>query len=240
MRSIRTKIITAFSIILFVLTTLIFVVVFIDLNLVDRYKQSNDIIVYEQSLKKDVVLLSENGYNAFKSHDYSQYDKSLDGVIQTESILDERLSGKSINNDTKLAYRSLKNSLNAVIDIINNARDNLEKTGDIVGISVAFTDANSKFSYVEQNVDSLLVLEAINISVTTKDIESIQNFVTPIIILVIFLVFIGLIIYSISFARKITDPIITLSKTAENIINGNTDIRVSKKLLEEKDELGIL
>jgi methyl-accepting chemotaxis protein len=240
MNSIKTKIILAFSLILFILAVLVTSIVLVEFNLVDRYKKSNETIIYEQTLKTDVSLLAEYGYNAFKTHDYDQYNAKLSEVNKTESILNTRLSDNSISDETKLAYRSLKNSLNTVVGIISNAKTKLERSGDIVGISAAFTDANNKFEFVKQNINDLLIIETSNISNTTQEITKIQTVVRPAVVISIIVIFFILIIFSLFFARSITDPIIILSKTVEDIISGKTNIKVKNELLERPDEIGSL
>jgi len=48
------------------------------------------------------------------------------------------------------------------------------------------------------------------------------------------------VVFSFIFAKRLTDPIINLSKTANRITEGNLKLKVNRKLLRRKDEIGIL
>jgi len=240
MRSIRTKIITAFLIVICVTIVLIVSIIIINVSLENRYKQINQNIIYEQQLKDNIWFLVEDIYNALKSNDYIDYDKRLAEIRAEESILDVQFADPSVNEETKLDYRSVKNSLNAVIDLTESTRKSFESTGNISGISNIFTDASTKFDFVKQNTTDLLFAEVKNIANTTQDIQKIQNLLTPIALIILFLSSLGLTIFSILFARKITKPLISLSTIAKGIIDGNTDLSVAENLLKRKDEIGSL
>src|ERR1035437_4989249 len=153
MNSIRNKIISAFALVIVVFVILVTITVAIEFGLVSKYNNTNVIIIHEQSLKTDISLLAEYGYNAFKTGDYKQYDSKLNEVNSHISILDTYMADKITNNETSLAYRSLKNSLNIVVKNFNDVRIQLEKSGSIIGISSGFSEASSQFDFVKSNID---------------------------------------------------------------------------------------
>ena len=71
MNSIKSKIILAFSAIVFIFVSLIAVVFFVNYNLTDSYKKISDNIGYEQSLRDSVLNLIEISYNSFNTNDYT-------------------------------------------------------------------------------------------------------------------------------------------------------------------------
>lgn len=241
MRSIRTKIITTFLTLVFV--TFIFIVssVVVNINLLDRYNQINENIVYEQQLKDEVWLLVEDSYNALKSGDFTQYNKRLDNIKSIEKILDVNFDKPDINKESRLAYRSVKNSLNSVIDLTEkNIQRQKGNQQNILGISEIFSEAAVKFEFVKETINDLLFVEIKNIAETSKNIQNTQLIFVPLVIVIVLVGSIILIIFSIVFSRKITDPLISLSSIAKSISDGNTDILISKGLLEREDEIGSL
>jgi len=240
MKSIKAKIISAFLLVIFVAIILTTSIIVINLGVINRYKQINQNIIYEQQLKNNIWLLVEDVYNALKSNDYTGYSQRLSQIKTEEGILDIQFALPSANEETKLDYRSVKNTLSAIIDLTDQSKKNFEANGTIVGISDIFQEASADFNFVEQDTADLLFAEAENIANTAKDIQKIQNILTIIVLTTLFLSSIFLIIFAIIFAQKITDPLIKLSIVAKKIIDGNFEINVEERLLKRKDEIGSL
>jgi len=240
MKSIKAKIIAAFLLVIFITVLLTGSIITINLSLINRYKQINQNIVYEQALKDNIWLLVEDIYNAFKSNDYTGYEQRLSQIRADENLLDTQFALPSANEETKLDYRSVKNTLNVIIALTDQSKKSFETTGSIVGISDIFQEASTDFSFVEQNTTDLLFAETKNIVAITQNIQNIQNILLPIVFAVLFLVSFGLILFSIIFARRITNPLTRLSVIAKKIIDGNLDIVVEDSLIKRKDEIGSL
>ncbi|MFA6341048.1 MAG: ATP-binding protein [Candidatus Paceibacterota bacterium] len=238
--SIFKKINAALLLIIFTETLFLVSIVTASLVLQNKYRQINENIVYEQSIKNDIWFLVEDSYNGFKAHDYTNYYDRLNKIKETEKILDSRFALPSANLETKIAYRSVKNSLNAIIKVVEDAKKNWEENGEIIGISNAFQEAGIKFEFVKQNVTDLIFAETDNIARTSQDIDDLQSFWTPVIIGLMILLAAVLITFSFIFSKRITDPLIGLSKIAESIVKGNFKLDVGKDLLERKDEIGTL
>jgi len=240
MRSIRTKIITAFLFVIGIAAILIAAIIAVNLNLVSRYQQINQNIVYEQELKDNISLLVEDIYNAFKSNDYTSYDARLAQIRAEEALLDVQFAGPSANEETRLDYRSVKNALDSVIAVTESAKQSVQETGTINGISDIFAETATKSDFVNQDVADLLFAEAKNIANTTQDIIRTQNLLTPMIVIILCLSSLILIIFSVFFARRITDPLVRLSTIATAVINGDLTLSVGNALLKRKDEIGSL
>ena len=240
MNSIKSKIILAFSAIVFIFVSLIAVVFFVNYNLTDSYKKISDNIGYEQSLRDSVLNLIEISYNGFNTNDYTLYYQKLYSVNQIESNLDVIFSLNTTNKETKLAYRSVKNSLKTVIDSVEKTKSDLIKNGGITGVSKSYQETISQFEYVKQNINNLLVLEAKNIASSTQEINNAQYFLTKIILGVIIFIILSIIILVLIFLRSITRPIVYLSEISKKISAGDLNIVVDKQLIEENNEIGHL
>lgn len=240
MRSIRTKIIAALFFVICISISLIISIIVINENLLSRYRKINQNIIYEQELKDNIWFLVEDSYNAFKSNDYTAYNKRLNDIKKTENILDTSFADPSVDKQTKLIYRGVKNSFDAVIQIIDKTKSDFDARGNIVGISDIFSKALVKFDFVKQNTTDLILAETKNIAKTTIDIQKVQNALTPIILGVLIIISLFLIIFSFVFANSIVKPLISLSQIAKSITEGNLTKDIPNDLLEKKDEIGSL
>lgn len=240
MKSIKNKIASAFLAVAIMMMAIIAFIIVANFNLLNNYKQINENIVYEQELKDGVLILIEESYKSFSANDYSNYDKKLANLRNIENNLDLRFAEASIDKETKLSYRSIKNSLNSVIDEMNKIKENRKKEGSISGISKSFQSSVEKFDFVKQNISDLLILEARNIAKVTQEIQKKQAQLAIFSGLVVFVATLFLLIFAVIFSRKITKPITNLSLAAERISNGDLSLIIEGGLLERKDELGSL
>jgi len=240
MYSIRSKITTAFIAIVTVMILMVVFIIAINSSLLSEYKKINENIIYEQNLKDNVWLLIEENYKGFTSSDYSKYDAKLIDVRKIESNLDLRFSDPSIDKEIKLAYRSTKNSLNVVINNIEEIKKNNKNVGSISNLTSSFNQSVSDFEFVKQNISDLLILETKNIANLTLEIEKKQTSLYFFVFFTIFFVIFMLSIFLVIFSKKITKPITDLSDIAQKISNGNLSLKIDKSLLDRKDEIGIL
>jgi len=240
MYSIRSKIITAFIAIVTVMVLMVVFIIAINSSLLNEYKKINENIIYEQNLKDNVWLLIEENYKGFTSSDYSKYDAKLIDVRKTESNLDLRFSDPSIDKEIKLAYRSTKNSLNVVINNIEEIKKNNKNVGSISNLTSSFNQSVSDFEFVKQNISDLLILETKNIANLTLEIEKKQTSLYFFVFSIIFFVILMLSIFLVIFSKKITKPITDLSEIAQKISNGNLSLKIDKSLLNRKDEISTL
>ena len=237
MKSIKTKIIAAFLVVIIIMIAIVASVLVINFNLLNKYKQVNENIVYEQELRDSVLRLIEESYQGFNTGDYTSYNSIAGKIKNIESKLDTIFSQPGVNTETKLAYRSTKNSLSVVISNIEEIQNG---KSSILGLSDSFQSSIAKFEFVKQNISDLLVLETKNIATITQDIGNQQSKITIFVGLIILLVTFLLIILSLAFSRKITKPIINLSLFAKKISEGDLSLSMDKSLLENGDEMGSL
>lgn len=240
MKSIRNKITLAFIVVITIMIMMVATIVIVNFNLLNKYKMINENIVYEQELKDDVLTLIEESYSGFNANDYSIYNTKLKEIRSLENNLDIRFGGIDIDGETRLSYRSVKNSLNTVIDEIEDIKKRQNEEGAISYITTSFQDSISKFEFVKSNISDLLIVETKNIAKITQEINKKQSLLISLISLSIVLTSVILLIFAFIFSRKITKPITRLSEAASRISDGDLSMIINKELLERKDEMGSL
>lgn len=240
MNSIKSKIIIAFLAIVFIFASLLAFVFVVNYNLTNGYKAIDNNIILEQSLKDDVLSLIGTSYNSFNTNDYSQYYTQLYKVKTTEDKLDLIFNSSSVDNETKLAYRSLKNSLTTVLGSVEKTKADLVKNGGIVGISKFYQDTISQFEYVKKNIDNLLISETKNIAKTTISINSAQDFLTKLTSIIAILTVLLILFLILIFSNSITKPIFYLYEVSKKITAGNLDIIIDENIKNENNEIGHL
>lgn len=240
MKSIRIKITLALTIIIAIMIMIITAVIVANFSFLNQFKKINENIVLEQELKSNVWTLLEEGYAGFNTDDYSKYDLRVKSIRDIESKLDLLMSDKNVNQEIQLSYRSIKNSLNVVMDSIEQIKDNYNKQGSIEGISVIFQDSVEKFEFVKQNITNLLILETENIAVINQSIQKEQNLMIFYVTIIVLIITLLLLIFSFIFSKRITSPIIDLSLVAKKISEGDMSVSIDKKLAENQDETGSL
>ena len=240
MKSIKTKITLAFIVVIAIMIMIMATIVIVNFSLLNKYKIINENIVYEQELKDKILLLIEESYKSFNANDYSVYNTKLIEIRSIENNLDIRFSGPDMNSETKLSYRSVKNSLNTVIDEIEKIKNYQNKEGGISYLTTSFQDSMNKFEFVKSNISDLLIIETKNIARVTQEINKKQTLIIFLVSLSMLFATVFLLMFAFIFSKKITRPIIALSEAASRISRGDLSMIINKELLERKDELGSL
>ena len=237
MISIKTKIVSSLLILILVMVGLMTTLILINNNLLNRYKEINSNIVYEQALKDAIWDMVEDCYNDFKTGDFTNYENDLKTISELQTILDTKTKS---NKDTYAAYIGLKNSLTAVIDDVAVAKSTWESSGGTEGSTSFFETAGKKFEIVKTSTTGLIFAEVQNIATVSKDIQRIQSTLNIFTIILSVSITLLAIIYSLYFSKKITDPLVSLSMITKDIAAGNLSLSVDSKILNLKDEIGTL
>jgi methyl-accepting chemotaxis protein len=237
MLSVKTKITVSLIAIILVMVGLVVAIMVINRNLIKKYQDINSNIVYEQDLKNSIWLTIEFCYNDFKTGDFTSYEKELSRVKDLENILDVKTRS---NKDTYAAYLGVKNSLNIVVSEVSSAITEWKASGGKTGTASFLENVGTKFEFVKQNTTDLILVETQNIANISQEIQRTQTNLDIVTGIIAILVIISSVIYSLYFAKKITDPITTLSSTAKKIADGDFNINVEAGLLNIKDETGSL
>lgn len=240
MRSIQAKIILVLVSIILIMISVITSVIVVNFSFWNRFQKINENIIYEKDLKENVWILLEEGYAGFNTGDYSKYDSIVSKINATQATLDVLMADPNINQETQLSYRSVRNSLNIVMDSVEKIKLSSVKEGSVEGVSVIFQDSVEKFEFVKQNITNLLILETENLASINKTIEKEQNVMVSSIIIITGLIIVLLLLFSIVFSRKITSPIVSLSLVAKKISEGDMTVKIDQTLMDSRDEIGTL
>lgn len=240
LNSIKSRIIFAFSAIVFVFVFLVILVFVSNISLTNKYIKIENNIIQEQLLGDKVKNLIDISYRSFNTNDYSIYYQELENIKNIENNLDLIFEGENIDKETKLAYRSVRNSLNVVIDSVEKTKSDLSKTGGIVGVSQYYQDTVVKFEFVQQNINNLLILETKNIINATQVINKAQNTLTIATSIVVVIIIIIVIIFIIIFLKILINPINYLSEISKKITAGDLSVKINEDYLKENNEIGYL
>lgn len=237
MNSIKKKLLISYLIIITIMGALLVLMATFDYSLVNQYERISNNIVLEQSLSDLAGGLPEDSYNGFKSNDLSKYEKRLQAIRDVEKNLDARFNG---NEESRVAYRGAKNSLDTIVTDIKETKEKLDQGGDIAGISELYKEVTNKFEYVKQNIDTLILTETKNLANVTKDLRRNRTITTYVLVLITLFGALGTTLYAVIFSGKLTQPIVTLSETASRIADGDLTLNVKTSLLNQRDEIGSL
>ncbi len=240
MKTIKSKIIVAFSAVILTMILVLLFVMYINFNLINQFNSVNENIVFEQDLKDNINNVGQDWYNGSKSGDFSNYYVRVAKIKSVQSVLNNRFIGYVSSQEVKVAHRSLNNSVTLILQDLEEARKNLNREDQALSAAANALEINIKLGFVQQNVTNLLVAETGNIAEITQHIKQQHLNVFTIVGSIIFIVSLVLVVLSLWFAKKISDPIVNLSKTARKISDGDLTLSVSQNLFKKRDEIGSL
>lgn len=237
--NIQQKILTSFTIVTVLLFVSIVSVFLFHVSSVSEYKKISNTLVLENTLTKSVNETIE-AYNsvslAAQSEERVQlYNEKRQKINETFRVLDSAI----VNSDSKVAYQGLKNIITSILYDLEKGMVSL-RSGDIVSSSEYFKASLEKKSFVESNVNLLVLKELEYLDTVQQDIE--KTYIFQLFIVgawTLFVVFLS-IVFAFVFSKKLTSPIKELFVITEQVTKGNYHLEIPEKLLKEKDEVGSL
>lgn len=185
---------------------------------------SNLVYSFDKRIKSPSNIAEINRFNAL--------------YTDTKNIL-AGLDKSIVNNKSRIVFNGLENNINDVLFDIEIGVNNLTPGNYLEAVS-RYEAANRKNTFVQENVNKLLLAEfeyAKNLQVEIDKINLISGLVA---VLLLILTTAGCVWYAFSFSGKLIMPLIKLTKLAWVIEGGNLDVEVDKALLKGKDEFAIL
>lgn len=239
MRSIKTKLISAFLAIIGVLIVSEIVFVVMDLLIIKKYNDFTDTMTSEYRLidASSSLVESFNGLIKYTS-DQSKINEFNAIRSEIKSLL-VSLDSSIVDEQSRLAYFGLKNTINNVISECDAGVANALQ-GNYSDVSNHYDEASRKNTFVRENTANLILKELEYGKKLQDNIKSAQQFSGIIGLLLFAFASIGCIWYSIIFSRKIILPLIRLTKLARVVEGGNLNANVEQDLLKINDEVGSL
>ncbi len=239
LNNIKTRLLFSFIIVIAVLLLQIAYFSSVHFSIVAQYKEVTDNLVLENKFTYYVPEFTQAYYNLVNSpgniERTSKYNQLHDEITEAFSKLDESI----ISKDSKIAYRGLKNYIMIIVDLCDDGIKHIEK-GELIESTNIYKDVIGKTRFINENSGNLIVKELSYAEELQMKIEETHaNTINTVLILIV-LTALGCVVFSFIFAKRLTDPIINLSKTANRITEGNLKLKVNRKLLRRKDEIGIL
>lgn len=177
-------------------------------------------------------LFYTNIKNEQLAQDYLELSDNLD---QTFNALDSAIT----NEESRVLFRGLYNSSTAMRDSLDNGLE-YSRNGNIEKSSQVYDQVIKNDSFSEDNTAKLLLKEIGALQIFQQKMESNIRFILFTSLVFSFVSIVAGISAAFYFSRIITSPVSVLSHLSANVSKGNFDIKVPKRLLSRKDEIGLL
>jgi two-component system sensor histidine kinase YesM len=180
----------------------------------------NDITLTNLSKNVDSVETSLKGYlMTSHSEDLRNYLNYSDRLRNRADGLNAKLS----NDESELLLVDIKNMISTYLDDTDAATKDKRGT-DINSYSDKFNEASTIYGYINTYIDKLKIHQFQQNNTSYLQLDSRLGFLQIFNMIVIIAAMAGNIVFIFLFAFSITEPIIKLSKSANEIANGNYDI----------------
>ncbi|MDD4931092.1 MAG: ATP-binding protein [Candidatus Colwellbacteria bacterium] len=236
--SLRSKLIGAFLVVITVFSAAIIAILISYFTIVRSYQEVSDNIFSEYKLTKATSDLV-NLYSAYFKQPTGANRLAYDSKKEEIDFLITHLDTVIINKESADNYEGLKNTIYSVIEKTDAAVIAVDK-GDIIGTTALLNEANHIYSFAEANATALVMKELGFAEGLQVRIERLYLFTSVGIVILFLIIIIGCFIYSISFAKKVTSPLVELTSLAEGITKGNIKLDVKKSLMDKETEIGVL
>lgn len=204
---------------------------------------NNQRIIETMTREYSIITLTDNVISAYNDAVKNPGDAGVQAAYQTarSSALEviTSLKNEVVSADSQAVLIGVENT---VMRVINECDAGLQevKGGNLLNLSAHFVTANSNNDFVRDNTRTLLQKELEYLSRIQENSKRVYLY-TIIGSAGLFVVFLfGMLIFANSFSKQLVSPIEKLSQNAKQISGGDMDVVIDQKLLEQKDEVGIL
>jgi len=211
----------------------------VDYIILSKYMTLTDNMISEYKLIGETTSLLDSFSKRIKSpYDTTEVARFNNIYFETKQLV-AKLKIVIVDRESQIIFNGLENNINDVFFDIEGGVSSLT-TGDYLGATGSYDEANRKTGFVKENVNSLLLNELEYAKKLQVEIEKVR--VISKVIASLFLAFavLGCIIYVLRFSRKLVLPLINLTKLAKVIENGDYKATVSNDLLTGDDEVASL
>jgi methyl-accepting chemotaxis protein len=239
MQSIRTKILSAFLVVIASLLVIVAYIVVLHFTVVAKYQTVVDNMAMEYKLITVTTNLVQ-AYNEYtknpadteKINAYATFHKDIENTIAS---LDTRIKSK----DSIIVFTGLKNTIKNVVSECDSGVAASQK-GNTAGLSSHYELAYSRNEFVRENTSKLILSELDYMQVLQKDID--QTHLASIVVgsVLVILISIMCIIYAQTLSKNLIQPLQNLDTLTKRIAEGDMAADVDEKLLKGNDEVGSL
>jgi methyl-accepting chemotaxis protein len=237
MNSIKKRVLLSYLTIIACVITLSIITVVVNYYLVSQYEQVNSNIVEIQALSDEASGLTGDAYNGFQTNSYSKYDQRVIRVRAIEKNLDMRFGNNQVS---LIAYRGVKNSLEAVTKNISEVRKQLQKSGDLDSLSTFYKENTTQYDYAAQSITDLTLAEDVNLAKVTQQMEKLKVLLIYLTIAIFILGTLIATVLAVVFSNRLIDPLVSLAFIAGKITSDNLVLSVEEKMIKRQDEIGSL
>lgn len=238
-KGIRIKLLSAFLLIIAVLTISEGFFIAINLKIIRQYERLEEILVSEYQIIED----SSAVLGSFKLFiDYPNDSEKIAKLTSDKKALIDLISQLDIDiidPDSRVVYVGLRNTINNILAEIKLGIDDAEKN-NYVGITSHYENARRFNNFVKNNTSELILLQLAYSKSLEISLDRVQWWSEIITILMFVLVTLGCIIYSLKFSKKLIKPLTILTKVAKDIESGDLKAIVNKETLSGDDEVSSL
>jgi signal transduction histidine kinase len=236
---IRTQLLLVFFGAIFLFIGLIAFFGLMHFRIIGEYQKITNNMFLEYQAMDSVTRMSQTHYVLIKNIiDESALQKYRDSTKELNDIL-VALDKALVDKESRVAYRGLKN----IIQSINfDCETSLKSAvgGDVQKGLEIYASIRQKLLFVNENAVTLILKEHNRANILRGKFDQTHFFLAFVSAFLLLAITLGCILFVLIFSKKLTAPIVRLSRLAEHIADGDLKEEVDKHLLERKDELGSL
>lgn len=238
-RSIRTKLLLSFVIVMIMLLISNIVFIVMHFSFVKQYEDVTNRLMTEGEFSVQIPSLIESYLSTLSGASKSRYDMYYaERSHIMESI--ESLDSTIVKPESKVLYHSLRNFVTNMVSICDDGLNHSMKNDSAESLRIYQNDIMPMKPYIIESTSNLMISELDYAQNLQNNIRQTQEWI--IILSIIFLVVIVnlTILFVIDTSNKITTPLIRLSNIAKDISGGDLNRNIDADLLEFNDEIGSL
>lgn len=237
--SIKFKLLIAFLVVILIWLAQLIYLASLHLNIEEEYKAVTDKLILTNNLSSLTPDFIQSYYKVTHSPQNNERGRRYNELHQQIEYTLEKLDNTIVDKESRTTFRGLSNYLMNIIAECDAGMKYLQ-SGEVIKSIQKYDEIIAKSRFIDENVGNLVAKElnyanVLQAEIEKRSIDSQQQSIGIILIITMFSI-----LFSIFLANKIVDPLSSLSKLANKITNGHLQVRVDKKLLNKKDEIGML
>ena len=238
-KGIRIQLLLVFFGVIFLLMSLIIFLGVMHFRIISENQKITNNMFLEYQAMDSVTRMTQDHYILIKNIiDEAAVQKYRNSTKELNNILGS-LDKALVDKESRVAFRGLKN----IIESINSdCETSLQSAvgGDVQKGLEIYGSIRQKLIFVNENTVTLILEELNRANILRDQFERTHFFLVVAGAILSMIIILGCVLFVLVFSKKLTAPLVRLSRLAEHIADGNLTEEVDKDLLARKDELGSL